>query len=120
MDQEGVLVGRCLEHTVNGQNSKNDIVLYSGSSATTLLPGQGKLAPSCPMSGESSFVVSCGVTLSEVGSGTVRKPQVARSIRVAGSNLTKGLYTHDNTNPVNMGIGCQVERGDLELQKVSH
>ncbi len=71
------------------QKSKDDGALYSLSSATTLLPGQDKLAPFCPMSGESCFVVSCGVRLSELGSGTVRKPQVARSIRVAGSTLHK-------------------------------
>ncbi len=67
------------------QKSKDDGALYSLSSATTLLPGQDKLAPSCPISGESCFVVSCEVMLSEIGSETVRKPQVARSIRVAGS-----------------------------------
>jgi len=36
------------------------------------------------MSGASGFVVSCGVRLSEVGFSEFRKPQVARSIRVAG------------------------------------
>jgi hypothetical protein len=46
--------------------------------ATTLLPGQDKLAPSAPMSGASSFVVSCGLRLSEVVLGGIRKPQVAR------------------------------------------
>jgi len=39
------------------------------------------------MSGASGFVVSCGVRLSEVGFAEFRKPQVARSIRVAGSTF---------------------------------
>ena len=34
-------------------------------------------------------MVSCGLTLSEVGLAEVRKPQVARSIRVAGSIMRK-------------------------------
>jgi len=46
-----------------------------------LLPGQDKLARSRPMSGESWFVVSCGLRLSEVVLGVIRKPQVSRSIR---------------------------------------
>jgi hypothetical protein len=41
-----------------------------------LLPGQDKPAPSALTSGTSSFVVSCEVTLSEVGLGEIRKPQV--------------------------------------------
>ena len=60
---------------------------YSSSSAKTLLTGQDKPAPSAPTSGASCFVASCGVTLSEVGLSEIRKPQVARSNRVAGSRL---------------------------------
>jgi|SRR5215469_8137206 len=45
-------------------------------SATTLLPRQDNPAPSDPVSGASSFVVSCGVRLSEVGLAEIRKPQV--------------------------------------------
>jgi hypothetical protein len=45
-------------------------------SATTLLPGQDKPAPSVPTSEASSFVVSCGLRLSEVGLAEFRKPQV--------------------------------------------
>ena len=45
-------------------------------SATTLLPGQDKLAPSGSMSGEPCVVVSCGVRVSEVGLSEIRKPQV--------------------------------------------
>ncbi len=44
-----------------------------------------KLAPSDPMSWKSWFVVSCRVRLSEVVPGVIRKPQVAPSIRIAGS-----------------------------------
>jgi hypothetical protein len=51
-------------------------LLSSSASATTLLPGQDKPAPSAPMSGASWFVVSCGVRLSEVGLSEIRKPQV--------------------------------------------
>ena len=43
------------------------ISCLSTQSATTLLPGQDKLAPSIPMSGAAWFVVSCGFRLSEVG-----------------------------------------------------
>ena len=53
----------------------NYFLLSSSSSATTLLPGQDKPAPSAPMSGASWFVVSCGVRLSEVGLSEIRKPQ---------------------------------------------
>ena len=60
-------------------------LLSSSASATTLLPGQDKPAPSAPMSGASWFVVSCGVRLSVVGSAEFRKPHVVRSIRIAGS-----------------------------------
>ncbi len=55
--------------------------------ATTLLPGQDNKAPSGPMSRPSCFLISCGVRLSEVGLLEIRKPQVARSIRVAGSTF---------------------------------
>ena len=54
---------------------------------TTLLPGQDNPAPSGPMSRPSCFLVSCGVRLSEVGLSEIRKPQVARSIRVACSTF---------------------------------
>jgi hypothetical protein len=84
----------CLRNRPFRQNFKDDVVLYySPSSATTLLPGQDKLAPSCPLSEESSFVVSCGVRLSEVGLEIICKPQVARSIRVAGSIVRKAVST---------------------------
>ena len=43
------------------------------------------------MSGASWFVVSCGVRLSVVGSLEIRKPQVVRSIRIAGS-IFSGAY----------------------------
>ena len=77
---------RCLRHALTGFCNQEDVVLYSGSSATTLLPGQDKLAPSSPLSEESSFVVSCGVRLSEVGLETICKPQVGGSIPLASSN----------------------------------
>ena len=73
---------------MNGFCNQNDVALYSGSSATTLLPGQDKLAPSCPISEESSFVVSCGFRLSEVGLERICKPQVGGSIPLASSNPT--------------------------------
>ena len=53
------------------------------SPATPLLPGQDKLAPSGPMSGESWFVVSGGVRLSEVVPGVIPKPRVTSTFRVA-------------------------------------
>jgi len=59
--------------------------------ATTPLPGQINSGPSRPMSSEPFFVVSCGLRLSEVGLSEIRKPQVARSIRVAGSRSSKIL-----------------------------
>jgi hypothetical protein len=61
----------------------NYFLLSSSLSATTLLPGQDKPAPSAPMSGASWFVVSCGVRLSEVGLSEIRKLQV----RAIGANL---------------------------------
>ena len=61
----------------------NYFLLSSSSSATTLLPGQDKPAPSAPMSGASWFVVSCGVRLSEVGLSEIRKLQV----RAIGAKL---------------------------------
>jgi hypothetical protein len=63
----------------------------SSSSATTVLPGQDKLAPSAPISVGLGFVVYCGVRLSEVGFGEIRKPQVAGSIPVAGSIILQRL-----------------------------
>ena len=59
----------------------NYFLLSSSSSATTLLPGQDKPAPSVPLSGASWFVVSCGVGLSEVGLSEIRKPQVDACFR---------------------------------------
>ena len=59
----------------------------ASSSATTLLPGQDKSAPSAPTVSDSRSEVSCRVRLSEVGLSQIRKPQVADSIPVAGSNL---------------------------------
>ena len=53
--------------------------------ATTLLPGQDKTARSSPLFGVSWCVVSCGVRLSVVGVAELRKPQVVRSFRIAGS-----------------------------------
>jgi hypothetical protein len=50
------------------------------SSATTLLPGQDKLAPSSPISAKSRFVVSFGVRLQEVVRGTITKPRVIRHL----------------------------------------
>ena len=44
--------------------------------ATTLPPGQGKQAPSAPVSGASWCVVSCGVRLLVVVLTGFRKPQV--------------------------------------------
>ena len=38
MDRKGVLVVRCLGHALTGFCNQNGVVLYSGSSATTLLP----------------------------------------------------------------------------------
>jgi hypothetical protein len=58
----------------------NYFLLSSSSSATTLLPGQDKPAPSAPMSGASWFVVSCGVRLSEVGLSEIRKSLVGELI----------------------------------------
>ena len=79
---------RCLGHALTGFCTREDVVLYSGSSATTLLPGQDKLAPSSPLSEGSSFVVSCGVRLSEVGLETFCKPQVGGSIPLASSTTS--------------------------------
>jgi hypothetical protein len=61
-------------------------------------PGQDKPAPSRPLSGACCFVVSPWVRLSEVGLSEIRKSQVARSIRVAGSIVsTKGVI---DTSPL--------------------
>ena len=65
------------------------------SSATTALPGQDNPGPSTAMSPPSSFVVCCGLRLSEVGSPKIRKPQVARSIRVAGSIFLSFVHIVD-------------------------
>jgi hypothetical protein len=65
----------------------NYFLLSSSSSATTLLPGQDKPAPSAPMSRASCFVVSCGVRLAEAGLFEIRKPQVVRCFPI----LTKLL-----------------------------
>jgi hypothetical protein len=80
----------------------NYFLLSSSSSATTLLPGQDKPAPSAPMSGASWFVVSCGVRLSEVGLSEIRKPQVVRSIRIAGSTFQSLTLLVPTTS----GSGC--------------
>jgi hypothetical protein len=76
--EKGVLVVICMELALNGFCNQNDLALYSGSSATTVRPGQDKLAPSRLILRESWFVVSCGVRLSGVGSAEVRKPQVTQ------------------------------------------
>src|ERR1041385_22313 len=54
----------------------NYFLLSSSSSATTLLPGQGKSSPSAPMSRASWLVVSCGDRLSDIGLSEIRKTQV--------------------------------------------
>lgn len=51
-------------------------IQVSSSRHHNLLPGQGKLLPSRSMSGEFSFVASCGVRSSEVGLSEFCKPQV--------------------------------------------
>ena len=61
--------------TLNQRASSESSCLLS---ATTLLPGQDKLARFFPMSAKSSFIVSCGVTLSEVGLSELCKPQAVR------------------------------------------
>jgi len=53
------------------------------------------------MSGASWFVVSCGVRLSEVGLSEIRKPQVVRSIRIAGSKF----LAHFDTAPLSNRTG---------------
>jgi hypothetical protein len=72
------------------RQNRSDRQCYNGFSsasdsepATTLLPGQDNSAPSAPMSEAVSFVVFCGVRLSEVGLSEFRKPQVVRSTLIA-------------------------------------
>ena len=64
-------------HILYGGNDRTRHPGLSYFGATTLLPGQDKLAPSAPLSGASWLVVSCGVRLSEVVLSEFRKPQVA-------------------------------------------
>jgi len=60
------------------------------------------------MSGASFFVVSCGLRLSEVGFAEFRKPQVARSIRVAGSStFLVFLFPADGSSKVATGVVVQ-------------
>jgi hypothetical protein len=52
-----------------------------------------------PIRKKSCFVVAAEVRLSEVGSAEVCKPQVARSIRVAGSILSTRLEKPHQAEP---------------------
>lgn len=63
---------------VSGLVEFSNLAASPSESATTLLPGQDKPAPSAPTSAAPSFVVSCGVRLSEVNLPEIRKPQVSR------------------------------------------
>jgi hypothetical protein len=62
--------------------------VFTISSATALLLGQNKPAPSRPLSGASCIVVSCGFRLSEVGLSEIRKPQVAFYLTSIGPLLS--------------------------------
>ena len=81
----------------------NYFLLSSSSSAITLLPGQDKPAPSAPISEAVSFVISCGVRLCEVGLLEFRKPQVVRSIRIAGSIFSSAGAIIALDQPVRLG-----------------
>jgi hypothetical protein len=86
-------------------------------SATTLLPGQDKPAPSVPMCGASRFVVSCGIRLSEVGASEIRKPQVVNQAAKAYLEFQSGagaLAAEGKENPAQLwlSICSSVEKCD--------
>ena len=63
-------------HHASGGSDDPSFSAFSSASATTLLPGQDKPAPSGPISAAPYFVVSCGVWLFEIRLSEIRKPQV--------------------------------------------
>ena len=56
-----------------------------------MLPGQDKPGPSKGSSDASPVIVPCGFRWLEVGTETIRKPQVAGSLPVAGSIPVQGF-----------------------------
>ena len=81
---------------VSGPGGVFEAHSFSSVSATALLPVQDKLARSGAISRASCFLVSCGLTLSEVGLSGIRKPQVGGSIPLAGSIL----FNHSHWKPL--------------------